>query len=374
MRDLATEPANPPADDRREAPKIFRGWRMVGIAFIVDFIAVGFFFYSFGIFLKPIAADLSESRFGISLALSIANGVGALGSPFIGRALDRLPIRRIMMIGAFSVSSGFLMLSRMSALWQLYLVMGTLLAFGMSMMGGLASAKLVANWFEEKRGRALGIATIGVSFSGLVMPTVATWLISVVGWRGGFEVYAVLTVAIVVPLVALFVVNRPEDDGSRPDGHADRNESPSDDPAYELSWRTGALIRNRNFWAIAVPFSLAFSSLSAVLVHMVPHASDVGIPLYRAALVASIAAGAGAVGKPLFGLVIDRIERHQLELGVAQRLQLDRLERALTDVDSPDRLPGRHERTSATNCRSRMPFALDDRRRQRGRAVSSQPC
>jgi MFS family permease len=251
---------------------------------------------------------LGESRFGISLALSIANGVGALGSPFIGRALDRLPIRRIMMIGAFSVGTGFLMLSGMTTLWQLYLIMGTLLAFGMSMMGGLASAKLVANWFEERRGRALGIATIGVSFSGLVMPTVATWLITVVGWRGGFQVYAVLTVAIVVPLVALFVVNRPEDEGSRPDGHATSNDPLGENRAPELSWRSAALIRNRNFWAIALPFSLAFSSLSAVLVHMVPHASDVGIPLYRAAIVASVAAGAGAVGKPIFGNVIDRID------------------------------------------------------------------
>jgi len=281
---------------------------MVSIAFVVDFIAVGFFFYSYGIFLKPIAAELSGSRFGVSLALSIANGVGALGSPFIGRALDRVPIRRIMVIGAFAVGSGFLMLSVMATLWQLYLIMGSLLAFGMSMMGGLASAKLVANWFEEKRGRALGIATIGVSFSGMVMPPVASWLITQVGWRGAFQVYAVLTVAIVVPLVALFVVSRPEDDGSRPDGQRRRGDGPDAAAAFEVQWRSAELLRHRNFWSIALPFSLAFSSLSAVLVHMVPHASDVGIPLERAALVASMAAGAGAVGKPIFGLVIDRID------------------------------------------------------------------
>ena len=68
---------------------------MVGVAFAVDFIAVGFFFYSFGVFLKPIAADLASSRFAVSLALSIANVVGALMSPFIGRTLDQQPINAI---------------------------------------------------------------------------------------------------------------------------------------------------------------------------------------------------------------------------------------------------------------------------------------
>jgi MFS family permease len=286
----------------------FLGWRMVAIAFTVDFVAVGFFFYSYGVFLKPIAAALSGSRFAISLALSIANLVGALLSPFIGRALDRLPIRRIMIAGAFSVGAGFLAMSRITALWQLYLIMGTLLAAGMSMMGGMASAKLVSNWFAEARGRALGIATIGISLSGMVMPAVATWLIAEVGWRGGFAFYAAATVVVVVPLVALFVVDRPEEIGQRPDGGPPPDETWATAAPPERFWRTSELLRDANFWVIAVPFALAFSSLSAVLVHLVPYASDAGISLYRSALIASIAAGAGALGKPIFGFLIDRVD------------------------------------------------------------------
>jgi MFS family permease len=286
----------------------FRGWRMVGVAFIVDFIAVGFFFYSYGVFLKQIAAELEGARFGASLGISIANGVGALIAPFVGRALDRLPIKRIMIIGSVLVGAGFLTLSRMTALWQLYLTMGTLVAFGMAMMGGLSSAKLVANWFVRKRGTALGIATIGVSFSGLLMPTVATWLIANVGWRGGFQVYAALTVAIVIPLVAALVVDSPEKLGLQPDGGAPEPDQPLPNVSGERHWRTVELLRNRNFWAIALPFSLAFSALSAVLIHMVPFASDQGISSYRAALVPSLAAGSGVVGKVVFGRMIDALD------------------------------------------------------------------
>ena len=289
------------------ASGLFYGWRMVAVAFVVDFIAVGFFFYSYGIFLKEITADLAASRFAVSLGLSIANGIGALFSPFIGRALDRRPIKRIMITGAFLVAAGFFALSLTAAIWQIYVVMGTLLAFGMSMMGGLASAKLVANWFEEKRGRALGIASIGVSFSGVVMPPLAAWMIAELGWRGGFQVYAALTVAIVVPLVTALVVNRPEDRGLRPDGGLQELQQPLRDASRDLHWRTRELLRDRNFWAIAIPFGLAFSSLSAVLVHLAPHASDLGFADRRAWIV-SAAAGAGALGKPVFGHMIDRFD------------------------------------------------------------------
>jgi MFS family permease len=286
----------------------FFGWRMVAVAFVVDFIAVGFFFYSYGIFLKGITADLAGSRFAASLGISIAIGVGALFSPFIGRALDRLSIKRIMIVGALLVGTGFFALSLTTAIWQFYAVMGTLLAFGMSMMGGLASAKLVANWFEEKRGKALGIATIGISFSGLIMPPFANWLISEVGWRGGFQVYAALTVAIIVPLVGALVVNRPEDKGLRPDGEPPEPHHALRDASRDLHWRTRELLRNRNFWAIAIPFGLAFSSLSAVLIHLVPYATDLGISDGRAAWIVSAAAGAGALGKPVFGQMIDRLD------------------------------------------------------------------
>jgi MFS family permease len=177
----------------------FYGWRIVGVAFLVDFIAVGFFFYSYGVFFKAIAADLgSGTRFGVSLGLSISNVVGAAVSPFIGRALDRVPIKRIMIAGAVCVAVGFGLLSQISAFWQYYLVLGTLLGVGGSLMGGLASSKLVANWFVARRGTAFGIATVGISLSGLMMPTAATWLIATVGWRGGFGVYGLCTLAVVV--------------------------------------------------------------------------------------------------------------------------------------------------------------------------------
>jgi len=285
----------------------FRGWRMVAVAFLVDFIAVGFFFYSFGVFYKHIDADFAGASFWVAMGISVSNLVSGVFAPFIGRALDRHPIRNVMLLGATIVSAGFALLSRTAAIWQYYLVLGTFFAFGIGMMGGMASSKLVANWFIVRRGTAFGIATMGVSFSGMVMPAVAQWLISHVGWRHGFEIYAVGILVVVVPVVALLVVTRPEDIGQRPDGE-DPEAPPPEVVEPERVWSTGEILRSPRFWIIALPFAAVFSSLSAVLIHVVPYAHDLGVTGYWAAAVLQISAGAGMLGKLVFGRLVDHFD------------------------------------------------------------------
>ena len=107
----------------------FYGWRIVAVAFLVDFIAVGFFFYSYPIFFKTIAAELGGgSRGGVGLGIAISNAVGALIAPFIGRALDRHSIKRMMIAGAGFVGVGFGLLSHITAIWQYYALLGSFLA------------------------------------------------------------------------------------------------------------------------------------------------------------------------------------------------------------------------------------------------------
>ena len=281
---------------------------MVAVAFFVDFIAVGFFFYSYGVFYKALAAELGGSRFGVGMGLSLSNLVGALAAPFLGRAVDRYPIRRLMVIGAILVSTGFLLLSRIDSRWQFYLILGTLLALGMGCMGGLSTSKLVANWFEARRGMAFGVATMGISLSGMIMPPIAVWLIRELGWRDSFVVYGVLTLALVIPIAATFVVDRPEELGLRPDGERPSETASENDFANDRHWRTGELLRARNFWAVAVSFALVFSALSAILTHMVPFTTDKGFPAESAAYILSAAAGAGAIGKLAFGWLVDRVD------------------------------------------------------------------
>jgi MFS family permease len=291
------------------------GWRMVTVAFFVDFVAVGFFFYSYGVFFKAIAAEFGGSRLGVALGLTVTNAVGAIAAPLVGRALDKYPLKRVMGVGATSMAIGFLGLSQVNTQMQFYLVLGLFIGFGASSMGNLATSKLVANWFDRRRSTALGIAATGVSASGVVMPYVSAEIIANYGWRNGFMVYGFLTFFVIVPLVLRFVVSRPEDVGLQPDGALQLKSKPGTAPVApppQLSMHD--VWRERNFWVIVLTFSLIFCCMSTTLTHMVPRLTDMGHTLSLASLVMSLCAGLGITGKLSFGWLGDRLPMRRVLL------------------------------------------------------------
>lgn len=291
----------------------FLGWRMVAVAFFVDFIAVGFFFYSYGVFFKAIAAEFGGSRLGVSLGLTVTNAVGAIAAPLIGHALDRFPLKRIIAAGAIAMALGFLALSQVRTPLQFYLALGAFIGFGASAMGGLATAKLVANWFSRKRGMALGIAATGISASGVVMPFVSAALIEAYGWREGFMVYGLFTAFVVLPLVLRLVISSPEEVGSVPDGRsaaaapvgAAASAQRARARRIEFVPSTRPILQERNFWVLAGVMGLLFCCQSATLTHMVPRITDTGVSLQAASLVMSVCAGCGILGKLSFGWLSD---------------------------------------------------------------------
>ncbi len=282
---------------------------MVVVAFFVDFVAVGFFFYSYGVFFKAIAVEFGDSRLGVALGLTVTSAVGAVAAPLVGRALDRYPLKRVIGVGATAMSIGFLGLSLVRTPLEFYLVLGIFIGFGASSMGNLATSKLVTNWFDRKRGTALGIAATGVSMSGVVMPFVSAEIIESYGWRQGFAAYGLFTLLVVVPVVLRFVISRPEDVGLRPDGALmiEKLDSQSRGVARPASLSMREVWRDRNFWSIVATFSFVFCAMSATLTHMVPRLTDMGHSLSLASLVMSLCAGLGVVGKLSFGWLGDKL-------------------------------------------------------------------
>ena len=275
---------------------------MVTVAFFVDFVAVGFFFYSYGVFFKAIAAEFGSSRLGVSLGITVTATVGAIAAPLIGHALDRYPLKRVIATGAISMALGFLSLSFVRSPLEFYIALAVFIGFGAGAMGGLATAKLVTNWFVAKRGRALGIAATGISASGVVMPFVSAAIIDAYGWREGFMLYAAFTGLIVVPLVLRLVISSPEEAGLEGDGHTASGDLPAGTPPPA---DTAPILRDVNFWVLVAVVGLLFCCQSATLTHMVPRVTDAGISLQAASLVMSLTAGFGILGKLSFGWLAD---------------------------------------------------------------------
>ena len=193
--------------------RAFAGWQQVAVAFVTLFVSVGFGFYSYGAFFPALADEFGGSRLGVGIGMSIFFLTNGLLSPFLGRAIENGSIRRVLLLGVAFLVAGLVAASRVQDLWQFYCVLGGLLAVGACLLGGLTGSTLVSNWFVRRRGMALGVATMGISFSGMVMAPLATWLIELYGWRNTFLAYAGLTIVVVLPAVYLLVIDRPEDIG-----------------------------------------------------------------------------------------------------------------------------------------------------------------
>ncbi|MEK7795306.1 MAG: MFS transporter, partial [Candidatus Hydrogenedentota bacterium] len=298
---------------------MFYGWKIVGVTMVTNFISVGFVFYSYGVVFKPIADELGGNRFGLSAGLAIMNIATGLFAPFLGQLLDRWSIRYVMCLGAMALTTGFVIASRMTALWQFYLILATFLGLGAASIGGLPGSTLIANWFERRRGMALGISTMGVSASGMVLAPTATYMIESMGWRQTFLVYAAVTISVVLPVVWFFVVSRPEDLGQFPDGDSGPEgdqELPEPilplgagdqmiDHAPHFEWSAISTLRDARFWLIAMSIGLNFFAMSATLTHMIPHVTDLGYSARVAAYVLAASAGVGVLGKLVFGWLTD---------------------------------------------------------------------
>jgi MFS family permease len=284
--------------------RAFYGWRIVSASFVVQFLTMGTTFYAFGVLLKPLAEELDASRFAVGSALPAMLLVGALCGPVIGREVDRRGARLLMFLGAAFLTAGFLAFSRIDSLLGLYLSFGGLVALGLVLLGPLPNTALIAGWFQRARGTALGISQIGISLSGMVMAYVTTWLVLEYGWRTAVQCFAVVPVALIVPIVALVIVNRPQDCGQLPDGEiGDAGSVPLPPPAPGGSLRDA--LRERDLWLIALVMGLNFSGSAAVIQVIHSHATDLGHSATRAASVLSLMAGMAALGKPVFGRLAD---------------------------------------------------------------------
>lgn len=294
------------ARGRRLGP---HGRHVVAAAFLTQGISTGATVYVYGVFLKPLTAEFAASRMSGALGLSAMYAIHAVLSPALGRALDRHSIRAIMIGGALLLSVGLVLLAATTALWQVGLVFALVIGCGSLMAGPLSASTLVANWFVTGRGRALGLAALGTSVCGFVLPPVASWLIQSVGWRNACAALGLTVAVLLVPLVSIWVVSRPEERGLGPDGVPGGSVGPEPPRAVRSRAPARPLLLDRSFWAIASSTALLAGAVVALLTHLVAFATDLGIEAKRASLLVSVLAGFGMLGKLFFGGLVDRIDK-----------------------------------------------------------------
>jgi len=152
------------------------------------------------------------------VALTILFLVMGIAGPFIGRVVDRYGVRRVIAVGAVIAGLGFVLLSRVHTLWHFYCGYGVV-GVGIASMGMVPATAVVSNWFERRRGTAIGIMSTGVGAGGLVLaPVIGSYLIPNFGWRTSYLALACITWVLVIPLALLVLKSKPANLGLYPDG------------------------------------------------------------------------------------------------------------------------------------------------------------
>ena len=300
----------------------FLGWRMVGIALFADFCVVGFAFQSYPVIQLILAEEMELSRFLATLTIPGFMLISAITMPVVGKLLDTYSIRSVLILGSFVYGLSLISLYFVNSYTAFIVIFVLPIALGASLMGNLSVSKLVSRWFREYTGRALGIAALGVSFSGLVMPNLTNYLLIDLGlsWREAYLYYGLFTLIINAPLFRYLVIDNPEDVNQLPDGKTLSDEQDLIEDAGE-DWTLKQLMNDRNFWVLSFVFALQFCAMMAVLAHITFYASERGWA-EQAAWIFSMYAVPAMISKLVFGWLIENKMDARLAVSTSLVIQL----------------------------------------------------
>jgi MFS family permease len=279
---------------------IHYGWIVVAVTFGALLTTAGAMSMP-GLLLVPLQTEFGWSNATISTALSLRMVVFGLMAPFAAALMVRFGLRAIMLSALTITTAGIGLTAFVSQPWQLTLLWGLVVGGGTGLTALVLGATVANIWFYERRGLVIGLMTAS-SASGqlLFMPAFAR-IDELFGWRA-VVVTVTATLAILVPIVALLMRNRPSDVGLKAYGEP-VSISPSkasiENPLVASIKALQAAVQTRDFWLLSFGFFVCGCSTNGLIgTHLIAACSDFG---YTATLAAGLLAAMGAFD--LFGTV-----------------------------------------------------------------------
>ncbi len=265
-------------------------------------------YLAFGVFLKPVIADLGWNRGMTSGAFSLAMVIQGLIGIAMGGLTDRLGPRLVMTLCGFFVGAGYMLMSQIGDVWQLYLFYGVIVGIGMG--GGFVPlASTIGRWFVKRRGVMTGVVVGGLGIGTLIGPPIASWLISIYDWRVSYLVIGG-AVLVIVMAISQLLRQEPARMGLLPYGvgHSEGKGAKFSIEGFSLK----ESLKLRQFWLIFIMMFCFGFAVFAVLVHLVPHATDLGITATVAATILAASGALDIIGRIGLGSAADRIGNRQI--------------------------------------------------------------
>ena len=279
--------------------------------------------HSFTAYFPLLQTQFGWSRAVLSGAFALSRAESGILGPLQGWLIDKFGPRMMVRVGMLMFGAGFILFSQTDSVLDYYLTFA-LMAAGSSIAGFLPVATTVVNWFERRRGVAMGIAMSGFGVGGLLVPAVAWSLISL-GWRPTAFFSGVLIILVGLPIAQL-MRQRPEQYGYLPDGASSSTPQSEEDSSQELLQPSVTLnqdevdgftareaMRTPAFWLLSFGHSMALFTVGAVSLHLIPHIIEsVGVSVTTASGAVVVMTIFNILGQLGGGFLGDRVSKRLL--------------------------------------------------------------
>ena len=290
------------------ASPIYYGWIILFIGTVGMILTGPGQTYAISVFIDHFIVDLGISRSLVSTLYTAGTLTAAFALPYVGRQVDRRGSRLTM--AAISVALGLACIYMGSVRNALMLMLG-FVALRMLGQGSLSlvSKNAINQWWVRRRGMAMGLAgmvTALLSTGGF--PNLLAWLIPFYGWRTTYMLLGVGLWLVLLPLVVLFVRDRPEEYGLEPDGVSggvDVGGAAVEAPIEE-NWTVAQVTRTFTFWLIVAGIASMSALSTGLIFHIFSIFDDSGLSAATAAAAFVPMAVTAAAVQLGGGLLIDR--------------------------------------------------------------------
>lgn len=288
--------------------KFYYGWIIIALAAISMFFSSPGQTYSISTFIDAYILDFGFSRTMISSIYSMATVLSGLLLVFVGKAVDKHGPRRILVLVGIALAG--------AALFNSLIQGAIMMFFGFFMMRYLGQGSLtlipgalVPQWFEKRRAFAISLMITGTLLGNLLVPALNIAVIKAYGWQSAWLVWTALALVVFVPLMAIFVINKPEDIGLLPDNKKISNSDILEDELVKMERNSFTLqeaIKTKEFWLIGLISMIMPFVNTGLMFHFFSIMKMQTIENQAASFVIGLVALPGFIMPLIAGTIIDR--------------------------------------------------------------------
>ena len=305
---MSSEVRETPGGAAKRTRRLFYGWPLVGVGFVVYGFGMAPAYYSWGFFAPEVMADVGLSRRQIGEVFGAFTLVYSVASPCAAFSIRKVGLRLSICFGALLAAAGFFLVSRADSFGDFLLAYSLIGGFGIGFSTILAGQSLAVHWFRRYRARAIAVIMLGAAVVGAAVNPVNALVLERWDWRFGWVLISCVSLGVAL-VAAVFVRNRPEDLGQLRDGQDPGDSSSASQaggatpaPASPLDESLPSLgvleaLRTPQFWVVVfagLSYALSWRILTA---HGRLHLENLGFATTVAAGILGVRVGVSAFGR-----------------------------------------------------------------------------